>query len=64
MEIKQRINALTETDAKAALAWVLDLCGLSFPCKRCSIVGCPTKLDTVYDCEKFILDEALKEARK
>jgi hypothetical protein len=64
MDIKTRIDELTEAEAKAALAWVLDLCGLSFPCKRCSIVRCPTKLDIVYDCEKFILDEALKEARK
>ena len=43
---------------------MLDLFGISFPCKGCPVLGCPRILDTVYDCENFILDEALKEARK
>jgi len=63
MDIKTRIDGLTEQEAKAALLWVIDLFGISFPCKRCPILGCPTKLDTENDCENFILDEALKETR-
>ena len=64
MDIKTRIDKLTEAEAKAALEWVIDLFGISFPCKRCPVLGCPTKLDTEFDCERIILDEALKEARK
>ena len=61
--IENRIGDLPECKAKAALTWVIDLFGMSFPCKRCPVLGCPTKLDTVDDCKKFILDEALEEAR-
>lgn len=64
VNIRMRIDALTEAEAKAALEWIIDLFGTSFPCKRCPVLGCPTKVDTMYDCERFILDEALKEARR
>lgn len=63
MDIKTRIDGLSEAEAKAALVWVIELFGISFPCKRCPVLGCPTKVDTMYDCEKFILDEALKETK-
>lgn len=68
MDIKTRIDALTEAEAKAALEWTLE----RFPDSmvRCEH-NCPisnrcfayiTAGDS--DCKNLLLDEALKEARK
>ena len=57
MDIKARIDALTEAEAKAALAWVINFFGAGN--RIC--VNSTTDFDMV---QADILDEALKEARK
>ena len=64
MDIKERIDGLSEAEAKAALAWVIELFGRSFSCKRCPVLDCPSQIVCIDMCEKFILDEALKGARE
>lgn len=70
MDIKERIDELTEAEAKAALEWAL--CGLSYrlrcdecpSCSRCPINEPLVKSDV---CLCLLLDAALKmtkEARK
>lgn len=62
MDIKDRINALGEAEAKAALLVAIkDLYGTVI----CGTSRCPKcENQTEEECENALLDAALKEARK
>lgn len=61
MDIKARIDALTEREAKAALAWFLEYATDITWCNSCPFKsGCPE----VGMCKNHFLCEALKEAQK
>lgn len=62
MDIKEKINKLTEVEAKAALLVAIkDLYGTVI----CGTSRCPKcKNQTEEECENALLDKALKEARK
>ena len=64
MDIKQRIDALTEQEAKAALAWCVINWTRNVSCSDCRIKPvCDTEIRERF-CADIVLDEALKEARK
>ena len=67
MDIKARIDALTEAEAKAALEWTLIMCAYDLPCKCCeAFKSCPNlKMNCTGDvaCMDKLLNEALKEAQ-
>lgn len=67
MDIKTRIDALTEAEAKAALYLVIKAFAYDMPCWCCDVYqDCPSRSvkRTTDDCMKSVLNEALKEARK
>ena len=65
MDIKKRIDALSEDEAKAALEWVLIMCAYDLPCKSCDVwMRCSIqKMNCTGDCACMdrLLTEALKE---
>jgi hypothetical protein len=63
MDIKTRIDELTEAEAKAALAWAIYKARIYGSCFECDLDGECRKDDSV-DCEMEYLRQALKEARK
>lgn len=68
MDIKTRITALSEQEAKAALMRCVDLLSTNIHCSDCingvdvewSIMPC----GGAQKCKSYWLDEALKEAQK
>lgn len=58
MDIKMRIDALSEAEAKAALAWVIRIASV---CCICDKDDC--RKDDSVDCEMVFLRQAIKEAR-
>lgn len=65
MDIKARIDGLTEQKAKAALLWIINdttinccLCPHVYYCVKKPVIEGTDK------CKNFRLDDALKEARK
>ena len=69
MDIKKRIDALTEQEAKKALKNIVLLISYFFPCRLENGEVCPHKdycehAPKLTYCEYVWLDEALKEARK
>jgi len=63
MDIKTRIDALTEAEAKAALEWAIYKARIYGSCFECDLDGKCRKDDSV-DCDMEFLRQALKEARK
>lgn len=69
-DIKERIDVLTEAEAKAALGVMLAMCAYDMPCKCCEVYrkyGCnehKPHAGPELGCMSKLLDEALKEARK
>ena len=66
-DIKARIDALTEVEAKAALVWYVEKMALWLSCHDCpDISSCRIsfKTDMPKMCIERIFDMALKEARK
>ena len=59
MDIKTRIDGLSEADAKAALAWILE----QFAESQAVPFFDATQEARIEFYQKVILDEALKEAR-
>ena len=60
MDIKTRIDGLSEQEAKAALEWFFKYATDITGCNSCPFEsGCPE----VGVCKSHFLDEALKEAR-
>ena len=68
MEIKERIDGLSETEAKAALDSVIMTIALQEPCRMNYSDYCPyynqCNTSGTSECAEIWLDEALKEARK
>ena len=68
MDIKKRIDALTEQEAKAALDSVIMTIALLEPCRMHYSDYCPyydqCNSSGTSECAEIWLDEALKEARK
>ena len=67
MDIKERIDKLTETEAKAALYLAIKAFAWDMPCWCCDVYqDCPSRSvnRTADDCMKSVLNEVLKEARK
>ena len=68
MDIKDRIDALIEAEAKAALDSVIMTLALQEPCRMSDSDYCPyyskCNASGTNECAKLWLDEALKEARK
>ena len=62
MDIKERIDALTETEAKAALAWVLHKIAIYGSCSVCDKYQTCDRVNNY--CEMEFLRQALKEVRK
>lgn len=62
MDIKERIDKLSEAEAKAALAWAIYKARIYGSCFECDLDGKCKKDDNV-DCEMEYLRQALKEAR-
>ena len=60
MDIKTRIDALSEQEAKAALAWAIYKARIYGSCFECDLDGKCRKDDSV-DCEMEYLRQALKE---
>ena len=63
MDIKEKINKLTEVEAKAALYWAIQrvaVYGSCFVCDR----GEKCKKDDGVDCDIEFLRQSLKEARE
>lgn len=65
MDIKERIDALSEVDAKAALSWFLEYVVKNTACWKCPLFECNI-CDVVNKgrLRKYFLDVAIKEARK
>jgi len=67
MDIKERIDALSEVEAKAALAWYAKKTAVWLSCHDCPDVG-PCRASFKTDMPKTCIDRlftlALKEARK
>lgn len=68
MDIKDRIDKLTEQEAKGALEWMIMMCAYDLPCKSCDVwMRCSNqKINCTGDinCMNKLLDESLKEAQK
>ena len=66
MDIKERIDALTEAEAKAALLWYAEEFPFWHSCKNCIVESrCRVAGKKVVEkCMKNMLELALKEARK
>lgn len=65
MDIKKRIDGLSEAEAKAALEWLLY--DTSTDCVCCPhVYYCAKKpvIEGTDKCKNFRLDDALREARK
>ena len=62
MTIQERINGLTEAEAKAALEWTIQRVAVYGSCFVCDRDGECRKDDSV-DCDIEFLRQALKEAR-
>ena len=65
MDLKDRINALTEVEAKAALLRSLDILAQTTICDYCRIKSCAVMYGNLYDydkanCMEHWLEEALK----
>jgi len=56
MDIKQRIDALTEAEAKAALTDLLNLVGTTTMCNKCILCN---SCDEEKTCKEMFLDWAL-----
>ena len=63
MDIKTRIDALTEAEAKAALAWAIYKARICGSCFECDLDGECIK-DYSVDCDMEFLRQALREAQK
>jgi len=63
MDIKERIDELTEAEAKAVLAWAIHKASIYGSCFECDLDGECRKDDSV-DCDMEFLRQVLKEARK
>jgi len=68
MDIRERIDKLTEQEAKAALDSVIMTIALQEPCRMSDSDYCPyyskCKASGTTECAELWLDGALKEARK
>lgn len=70
MDIKAKIDALTESDAKAALEWYVNQLPVHIQCwdcccSRCRVRDCDSWPKGGYEkCVENILKHSLKEARK
>ena len=64
MDIKTRIDELSEAEAKAALEWCVTNWTRNVSCTDCRLQAvCETLIREKF-CADIVLDEALKEARK
>ena len=63
MDIKTRIDGLTEAESKAALKWFIEFATVFIDCDECPFEDCPSGA-TVKSCERHFFDCVLKEARK
>lgn len=63
MDIKMRIDGLSEAEAKAALAWAIDKARIYGSCFECDCDGECRKDDSV-NCDMEFLRQALGEVRK
>ena len=70
MDIKERIDGLTEQEAKAALGVMLSMGAYDLPCECCEVYrkyGCgehKPHMGPETCCMNKLLDEALKEANR